>query len=210
MKTEELLTSILEQVNWDYVISSPSDNKVGESFVEAVCEAALEANTPMYHSAGNRQQRKHQQQVDTMNGRKLKLIRLNQAETITNTQKEQNVEEIRQINIAMEETLKKRRVEEEKTAISRIKNDSAFFFRYANKHRKSKERIGPLRSKTTYETGPLKMAEILSKQYQSAFSTPRDNKINFPLRVTENFLTDFKITESAMESAMKRATTPST
>ena len=47
------------------------------------------------------------------------------------------------------------------------------------------------------------MAEILSKQYQSAFSTSRDNKVNFPLRVTENFLTDFKISESAMESAMK-------
>ena len=60
----------------------------------------------------------------------------------------------------------------------RIRTNPKAFYTYANKFRKIKSKIGPLahtdeQGETTFESGPKKMADILSSQYQSVFTTPR-------------------------------------
>ena len=65
-------------------------------------------------------------------------------------------------------------------------------------------KIGPLKSGATYESGPKKMAEILSTQYQSVFSTPRTDISNINMR--EYFfdhLMDIDITDDQIREAVK-------
>ena len=63
---------------------------------------------------------------------------------------------------------------EENKAVSSIKNNPKYFYSYARKFSKTKTNIGPLKTpENTLTTSPSKMAEILSHQYKSAFSSPR-------------------------------------
>ena len=63
---------------------------------------------------------------------------------------------------------------EESEAIGRIKTNSKFFFSYANRKSKLKTAIGPLMNVAkALVSGPKKMAEMFSQQYQSVFSQPK-------------------------------------
>ena len=68
-------------------------------------------------------------------------------------------------------------VEEEKKVTGAIKSNPKAFYVYANKSRKVKTKIGPLKTVSNgvpeYVAGPLKMAEILSNQFEGVFTTPR-------------------------------------
>ena len=63
----------------------------------------------------------------------------------------------------------------EAKAVSNIKINPKFFFNYAKKFSKIKSNIGPLIDDDgSYVTEPKTMAGLLSNQYASVFSTPRD------------------------------------
>ena len=57
--------------------------------------------------------------------------------------------------------------------ISKIKSDSKYFFRYADKHRKAKKSIGPLDTgKDEFTSDPKEMCNLLQHQYLKVFSNP--------------------------------------
>ena len=69
--------------------------------------------------------------------------------------------------------------ETERRHVGFIKTNPKAFYKYANKHRQIKSKIGPLKQTDehdtiSYESGPKKMAEILNRQYHSVFTVPRD------------------------------------
>ena len=73
---------------------------------------------------------------------------------------------------------KKRKLKKEHEAIGKIKRDPKYFYKYANKFVKTKNRVGPL----TNEKGDTvkdeyQMAEILRQQYESTFSKPDAEEI---------------------------------
>ena len=72
-------------------------------------------------------------------------------------------------------------VDEETKVAERIKSNPKAFYAHANKFRKTKAKIGPLKTDVNgtpeYTAGPQKMAEILSSQYESVFSTPSTRNI---------------------------------
>ena len=70
--------------------------------------------------------------------------------------------------------LKQKRREEAK-ALKEIKANPAIFFKHATSTRHTKVKTGPLKQGQTYESGPKKMADILSQQFKSVFSTPQLN-----------------------------------
>ena len=79
--------------------------------------------------------------------------------------------------VHIEKELQKSRTDErafeEKKAIEKIKSNPKFFFTFGKKFSKIKIGIGPLiNAAKTLITNPREMAEILSQQYSSAFSTP--------------------------------------
>ena len=93
---------------------------------------------------------------------------------------EQLLREIEVIDKQLQLSYQTTKLQEESHAISKIKEDPRFFFKYANSKRKSKNRIGPLKTtknnKPYIEDRPKAMAEILSNQYKSVFTLPKTDK----------------------------------
>ena len=68
---------------------------------------------------------------------------------------------------------------EETKAVGAIKTNCKYFYAYAQKHNKLKSSIGPLVDPDgNYITNPKKLANMLSEQYQTAFSTPAHYPLN--------------------------------
>ena len=103
----------------------------------------------------------------------------------------------------MEEIYDKERERKEKKVCDNIKVDSKAFFTYANSFRKSKTRIGPLKSGGSYWSGEKEMANILSRQYESVFTTPYDTPFVFNPRDCQ-IIEDIEITPVLVKEAMKR------
>ena len=76
------------------------------------------------------------------------------------------------------ESQQKKREKEEEIVAGEIKTNPRRFFSYASTKEKKRKRVGPLKTeidgKVTFERGEKKMAEILSKQYESVFNESED------------------------------------
>jgi hypothetical protein len=84
--------------------------------------------------------------------------------------------ELREIEKSLQKSYKKQREFNEGKAVDAIKTNSRYFYSYSKKFSKVKSSVGPLLdSSNNLESGPLKMAEILSNQYKSVFSEPRSD-----------------------------------
>ena len=96
--------------------------------------------------------------------------------------KEGKINRLKNINEKIFNLKQSEEGKDEQKAINNIKSNPKEFYRYANSKKKYKDPIGPLRTGTTYTSDPMKMAEILSQQYQSVFSEPQSNTdiTNFP------------------------------
>ena len=69
--------------------------------------------------------------------------------------------------------------EQERKAIDAIKRNLKYFFTYVKKFNKVKPSVGPLiNSDGAYVTSNEGMSQILSEQYSSVFSTPRDPPVD--------------------------------
>ena len=96
------------------------------------------------------------------------------------------------------------RKKKEKKALENIKSNPQAFFKYANSSRSVRSKIGPLQTGETYTSNPKKMADILSYQYKSVFSTPCDNLTNLEaVRSTCPPLNNIIISEESTISAIK-------
>ena len=82
-----------------------------------------------------------------------------------------------------------------------------YFYSYAKRHSKTKTRIGPLfdKTKNDYVSNSKEMADILQKQYQSVFSSPKENQ-NQIIHDNEDsipILNDIDFTKSDFVEAIK-------
>ena len=80
---------------------------------------------------------------------------------------------LQKIEKELEENQKRWKMSKEKEALTKIKKNPKYFYNYANKHAKLKNKVGPLineKQETVKE--PFEMAELLRKQYESTFSQP--------------------------------------
>lgn len=77
--------------------------------------------------------------------------------------------------------------EREYDAISKIKEDPKYFYKYANKHMKTKSTIGPLRNQSNKLTdNDHEMSNILKDQFRSVFSKPKFKFDTSKFYTTEN------------------------
>ena len=93
---------------------------------------------------------------------------------------------------------------EELKAIKEINKNSKAFWRYANRKRKAKESIGPLRcgKGETYTSDEKRMAEILSQQYTSVFSEPLNHSNLSNLKLPKVQLDGIIFSKEDIQSAM--------
>ena len=119
-------------------------------------------------------------------------------------------DKIENINKTIQEDHEHERIRKEDEAIKKIKCDSKEFFKYANRTKKAKSKVGPLQSGIKYYSGPQEMARILSEQYKSVFSKPKEDysSINLQRRAIAN-ISDIELKEAMFVNAMKSMKTRS-
>ena len=91
------------------------------------------------------------------------------------------------LNLQIKALQERRTRQREKQHIQQLKSDPGAFYKYAKKSRDNHSKIGPLKQivhrKTTFESGPKKMAQILSKQYEGVFTAPKFGPRHFRFTV---------------------------
>lgn len=117
-----------------------------------------------------------------------------------------------EIDVNIKKSHQSERLHKENQAIEKIAINAKYFFTYANKTRKCKDKIGPLLDKETGETikDPQHIAETLQSQYCSVFSEPKGSAkiddINSFFETSdddENWLTDITFTPEDVENCIK-------
>ena len=81
-------------------------------------------------------------------------------------------EKLDSIEYLLQSSCEKRRSDQEKKAIAKMKKDPKAFFSYAKRFSKTNSDIGPFFN----EDGPKTILAMLSKQYDSVFSIPVEEK----------------------------------
>ena len=103
----------------------------------------------------------------------------------------------------MQERIEHLLEEEEIKVATGFKGNPKAFFAYANRNMKLKSSVGPLREGNHYHNGEKKMAEILSAQYESAFSKPLKDYSHISFRkATCEELEDVIFNEADIEEAI--------
>ena len=83
--------------------------------------------------------------------------------------------EAREVEKKLQNSYRCSRAAQEHKAVGAIKKNSKYFFTYARKFSAVKSVIGPLIDKANnIITSPMKMADILSAQYSSVYSKPKE------------------------------------
>ena len=120
------------------------------------------------------------------------------------------MKEIEEINTNIQQEHEQEQERKEMEAVKNIKINSTEFFKFANKTKRGKSKIGPLRSGKDYLSGPADMARILSEQYKSVFSSPKDNyeELQFPMRAISP-MEDIVLTKEMFVVAMSSMKTSS-
>ena len=87
-------------------------------------------------------------------------------------------EKLDEVELLLKSSYQKRRLEKEKQAIRKMKRDPKAFFSYAKRYAKTKSDIGPFFNQDgNPELDPHAIAEMLRKQYDSVFSSPKEENM---------------------------------
>ena len=91
---------------------------------------------------------------------------------------QRQTEQLEDIELRIKKSHIAERLHNEHIAIDKITTNSKYFFSYANKTRKGRDKIGPLINKETKDiiSDPTKIAEALQSKYCSVFTKPDDSK----------------------------------
>ena len=112
--------------------------------------------------------------------------------------------ELIEIEMALQSDYCSQRKKQEEQAVSAIKNNSKHFFSYAKKFSTTRQGIGPLTGPNSEPVScPQKMAEMLSNQYASVWTTPSDTKTDkIHIDPHKPTLTDIDFTPQNFETAI--------
>ena len=126
-----------------------------------------------------------------------------QKQFIWNTDKQLNEEKIVDLNREMQTLYKEKRNSEENKVITEVTNNPKAFSKYANKYRKYTSKLGPLKAWSKYEDDPKTMTKILTDQYKSVFTTPKDIPVvSLKPAKNGNSLSEIAITDKDIKEAI--------
>ena len=175
----------LKKIKWNQIINTNMDRtQMGILLRQAIEEAAIRAKVPRYNTSTSSKQPAFRPAIKRLMAERVKLNSLlsTKGNIMTKVDKQQKVIRLGEINEEIFNIQEAEADKEERKAVEDIKVDQKKFYKYANGKKKHRDAIGPLKSKNTYTSDSEKMAEILSQQYQSMYSTPRPhpNLDNYP------------------------------
>ena len=194
----------VNEVNWKKhlkVTPTHGVDTLADPFINKVVATAKEAKVPKYpcyHKGANKS--KHQNLLDERNSLNGMLAHPD----MTNKDKENKEKKIEELNLKIQEDHEQERQRKEDEAIKKIQVDPKYYFKFANRTKKLKSKIGPLRSGDSYYSGPREMVRILSDQYKSVFSKQKENydSVHYE-RKTGKTLSEIVLTKDRFALAMK-------
>ena len=171
------LNNQLMEHNWNQELRGKSPDKVLSDFY-SVCYDIAQKHVPKKRSKPNRPKHNPTQRLRfNLTRRRRRINKL--LSRITSPSRRNTLKtELIKIEVNLQKSYKATSAYEEEVAVNAIKRNSKFFYSYAKKFSKVKNKIGPLLDNNVLVTDPKKMADILSKQYSSVFSTPRHDPPN--------------------------------
>ena len=204
----ELLKKKMQEYNWDGIINDSTDvGTLNTVFEEALVDIANQCGVKKFKPTrhDNTTTTHLSKPVQKLLKEKKKWSKIMEQKHHTSRNKDLLTaqDNIARINKQIEAQYDKEREEVELKVINEIKTNTKAFYTYANRNKTNKSRIGPLRSGTTFAFGEKEMADILSKQYASVFSTPKPT-YNFTLRTTiSKIIQDIDITTAEIQLALQ-------
>ena len=162
----------LSMIDWDQKFNGLSVTQMVLEFTK-VCENIALPNAPPKKKRGRRKPIPRERKI-LMRKRTNLRKRYQIANTISRRSSIQN--KLVEIERKLQESYKVEEKREEDRAVEAIKSNPKYFYSFASRNRKTHSNIGPLEDADGNHTSDQKvMANILSSQYKSAFSTPTQN-----------------------------------
>ena len=178
-----------EDVDWEQIKTELNDHNWNEEFSQIndpvdklnhlikTCELASIAHVPQKRIAISRKSKIPRDRRVLMRRRRKIIKRLPRAKNKSTTNK--LTTELIEIEMKLQASFERSTTYQEDKAIQAIKRNPKYFFTYVKKFNKVKPAIGPLLDKNNqYIVENLDMANLLSAQYSSVFSTPKDAPID--------------------------------
>ena len=110
--------------------------------------------------------------------------------------------ELVEIELSLKTDYCKERTEQENLAVSAIRKNSKHFYAYAKKFSKVRQGIGPLTGPNSEPVScPKKMADILSKQYASVWTSPSRTQPD-PTKTPNQTISDVNLAPADLENAI--------
>ena len=181
------------------------DTNLNTILSQNICKALDEcsvAKFPDQRKRGEKLNSQVQQAVDKLNRERVKLDKLIVNKNLRGGDRTRFETRIVVINTEISRLYSDEKTRLEKRALDNIAGDARSFYKYANSFKKSRVKIGPLKSGSTFTSGEKEMADILGKQYQSVFTTPNDGSYIFN-RFECRDIMDVNLSPEQFETAMK-------
>ena len=195
---KDTLRQALASTDWDTIIGN--ENKIenaNNNFLEAVIKAAKIVGVPKHKTKA--QEKNKETTIGVLLSERNKIC--TQLENTHNLRGKDRYLELKQLN-GINNDLQLLITNEK--VINEINLNTKTFFNYANKNRKSKSKIGPLKQGNTFESGPQKMADILSMQYRSVFSKPKTDLTNLKFKsISSPNMEDTELTKEDFQEVLK-------
>ena len=196
----------LQQANLSDIVRTSSTRKEAkDNLISKIIECAQEAGVPEYKDQHHSNSGQNSRELHNLFKKRIKILQKMRCKMHYGQQHECQ-EKLNTVNADIQRVKELLNAEREKKQIQNLKSDPGAFYKYAKQNRESSTQIGPLKftinGKQTYESGPLKMAEILSKQYESVFTAPQNGprQFNFPVN---SELSDIDFSPSDIVNAIK-------
>ena len=163
----------LESNDWSMEFRSMHQQDMLSRFIDICLNTSAKHVPVKRRSAGLRSNSRIPRDRKNLMRRRRRIAVQLQKVTSENRRKKM-MTEARDIEKKLQKSYRETRDINEQKAVDAIKNNSKYFFNYAKKFSKVASGIGPLMdSAKTLVTCPTKMAEMLSTQYSSVFSEPK-------------------------------------
>ena len=160
----------LGSIDWVAIFRGKSATEMINIFLRICMKCAMENSPPkVILSKSKNHVPRHRK---TLMRRRIKLKK--RLYTATNQQRIQSLKtKLAEIERDLQKSYKSQETHLEDKAVKSIKSNPKYFYAYAKKRQKLRTQIGPLTNMEGNLTDdPIEMANLLSKQFRSVFSTP--------------------------------------
>ena len=167
----------LHSQDWNLIFNQLDDPNDKLDQLIQTCETIASAHVPKKKTTSSKKSKIPRDRRILMRRRGKVTRKLSQSKSHSKINKLN--QELVDIESKLQDSFNKSTTYQEQKAIQAIKKNAKYLFTYVKKFNKVKPAIGPLLDQNNnYAVENQSMADILSAQYSSVFSTPKDSPIN--------------------------------